>query len=75
MPPLAQAVKQVSVDKERCSIPTCKNNPVVVIDIPQGCVVVDDPVQALCMQHWLSVQSTGTITVIEDLTVEQVIRG
>lgn len=44
--------------------------PVAIYHVPQGCICWADPVQALCAQHALKAQSTGAITMIVDLTVD-----
>jgi hypothetical protein len=35
--------------------------------VPKGCICWPDPVQALCMQHFLTAESTGDIIRIVDL--------
>lgn len=41
--------------------------PAVIVHAPKGCICWRDPVQALCMQHLITAESTGPITVLVDL--------
>jgi hypothetical protein len=42
------------------------DNPIGIFHIPEGCVCWRDPVQALCMQHFVKAESTGPITIVVD---------
>lgn len=44
----------------------CKN-PVGIYHVPEGCICWADPIQALCMQHFIKAESEGPITRIVDL--------
>ena len=45
----------------------CQSPARAVYYVPQGCWCWPDPVQALCPQHALSVESTGPIELIASL--------
>lgn len=47
--------------------------PIGIFHVPQGCICWDDPVQALCQQHFVTAESTGPITLLADLTVRRVL--
>jgi hypothetical protein len=44
----------------------CDSPVIGIFHAPKGCVCWDDPVQALCAQHFETMQSSGPITYIVD---------
>lgn len=38
-----------------------------VVYVPEGCICWSDPVQALCEQHLITLESIGPVTLIADL--------
>lgn len=44
------------------------HDPIGIYHVPKGCICWDDPVQALCVHHFIKAESTGDITLILDLT-------
>lgn len=47
----------------------CNNGTIatMIAHIPKGCIVVKNQYQPLCEQHWVSAESTGPMTVVEEL--------
>lgn len=45
----------------------CASPAVEVVHAPAGCICWTDPVQALCEQHLLTMESAGPVTLILDL--------
>jgi hypothetical protein len=45
--------------------------PVGIFHVPAGCICWRDPVQALCMQHFVKAESTGPITCIVDFRLQE----
>lgn len=43
----------------------------IIVHAPEGCVCWKDPVQALCMQHFTSIQSCGPVVIIMDLRLRK----
>jgi hypothetical protein len=64
----------LGMDLERLKCRFGCSSPVFgVYHLPEGCVCWPDPVQALCLQHSITAQSTGPIEVImprEELGVD-----
>ena len=42
----------------------CKEPPVGIFHVPEGCHCYTDPVQALCAQHAMKAESTGPIELL-----------
>lgn len=51
----------------RCRFPMCSAPPEVVVHVPAGCWCWSDPIQALCGQHLLTLESVGPIDVLIDM--------
>jgi len=45
----------------------CKDPAAVIVYLPEGCICWRDPVQALCQQHLVNMESTGPAFLIVDL--------
>lgn len=45
----------------------CQSPAVEIVYVPEGCLCFEDPVQALCEQHLVTLESTGPSTTIVDL--------
>jgi hypothetical protein len=43
----------------------------MIVHAPEGCDCWKDPVQALCMQHYSSVQSHGPVFILMDLRLKK----
>ena len=46
----------------------CRSPAVGIYYMPRGCICWPDPIQALCMQHFVTAESVGPVTLILDLT-------
>lgn len=44
-------------------------NPIGIFHVPEGCICWEDPVHALCEQHFITAESTGEIVCLVDLTI------
>lgn len=44
--------------------------PIGIYHVPKGCICWEDPVQALCAQHYVTAESEGPITCVVDLRVK-----
>ena len=53
-----------------CRHPMCRSNAVGIYYVPEGCNCFEDPVQALCEQHFIKLHSTGAISTIISCHVE-----
>ena len=42
----------------------CKSPAAEIVYVPEGCICWPDPVQALCEQHLLTLETTGPTTTI-----------
>ena len=54
---------QIDWDKLQCRFATPYHNPPVagIYHVPRGCICWPDPIQALCMQHFITAESAGPI--------------
>jgi hypothetical protein len=66
---IAELIMPIDWDKLKCRF-GC-DNPIGIFHVPDGCICWRDPVQALCMQHFITAESTGPITIIVDFRVKQ----
>jgi hypothetical protein len=48
----------------------CKAPAAAIVYVPEGCICWRDPVQALCEQHLVTMESTGPSFLILDLRPE-----
>ncbi len=58
-------------DEIEASVPKCRfgcDDAIGIYHIPKGCHCWPDPVQALCIQHFIKAESTGPITLMMALT-------
>lgn len=46
----------------------CPSPAEVVVSCPKGCICWSDPVQALCAQHWITLESEGPVEVLADIS-------
>jgi len=48
---------------------TCDNGTpaTMIAHVPEGCHVVKNQYQPLCEQHWITLESTGPMTVVEEI--------
>jgi hypothetical protein len=48
------------------------DNPIGIFYLPEGCACWDDPVQALCLQHYSKAEPIAGMRCIVDLRIHQV---
>lgn len=42
----------------------CDSPAIGIYHVPEGCICWPDPVQALCIQHFITAESEGPITLV-----------
>ena len=57
---------EIDWDKLQCRFASPTHNaPVIgIYHVPKGCICWPDPIQALCMQHFVTAESAGPIVCI-----------